>query len=234
MEGRCVTKPRICLATSGPGVIEWGMAGKGLIFDFDGTIIDSGPIFIACMNELGPEFGYDPVKAGGALREMSAHEVFTVRLGLSPGRLREWTAKFSGLLKVRMVFAPPFPGMKDALRALAAEWRIGILTSNSEEIVQSILGRHGFTPVDFVRSGVPILEKDRALGDLVQSRGLSPDRTIYVGDEVRDIDACRTVGIPVVSVTWGFNSRAALTRRGPDFLVDSPEELLHVLDSAIS
>jgi phosphoglycolate phosphatase len=205
------------------------MGQSGIILDFDGTIVDSGPIFTSCMNELGKEFGYKKIEAGPGLREESAHEIFTRRLGLSPERLNHWTVRFKALLKQRMVAAKPFKGMKEVFGHLITSYRVGILTSNSEEVVRHIFRNHGFGAVDFVSCEAPILEKDRALHNLMKCEGLLRDETVYIGDEVRDIDACRQVGIPIVAVTWGFNSRAALEKRDPDYLADSPEQLLKLL-----
>ena len=55
---------------------------------------------------------------------------------------------------------------------------------------------------------------------------MDPAQLFYVGDEVRDVKACRKAGVPVVGVTWGFNSRDALEKSGPSLVVDHPSELL--------
>jgi phosphoglycolate phosphatase-like HAD superfamily hydrolase len=52
---------------------------------------------------------------------------------------------------------------------------------------------------------------------------------VYVGDEVRDIEAGRQAGVAVAAMTWGFNDRALLARHCPDYLVERPEELLQLL-----
>jgi phosphoglycolate phosphatase len=125
--------------------------------------------------------------------------------------------------------AIPFKDMKEVLGRLSTCYRVGIFTSNSEEVVRYIMTRDDFRPVDFICSGIPILEKDKAFKELLLSEGLSPHEAIYVGDELRDIDACRHAGIRIISACWGFNSRAALERGTPDYLVKSPEELLSLL-----
>ncbi len=202
---------------------------KELIVDFDGTIVDSSPIFTACMNQISGEFGYGKIKPGFGFRDKSAYDFFTERLGLSYERLLEWTDRFKVLLKQSMKTALPFKGMKEVLGQLCAHYRVGIFTSNSEEVVRFIMTRDDFRPVDFICSEIPILEKDRALKELLLSEDLSPQETIYIGDEVRDIDACRIVGIKIIAVCWGFNSRATLESKNPDYLVDSPEELSSLL-----
>ena len=54
---------------------------------------------------------------------------------------------------------------------------------------------------------------------------------VYVGDEVRDIVACRRIGMPIISVTWGFNSADFLASAGPNHLAQSPEELRQILET---
>jgi phosphoglycolate phosphatase len=205
------------------------MKVKELIVDFDGTIVDSAPIFTECMNKLTGEFGYKKIERGFGLRDKSAYEFFTEQLGLSREQILEWSVKFKALLKPGMRGAVPFKGMKEVLGRLSARYRVGIFTSNSEEVVRYVMDRYGFKPVDFICPEIPILEKDRALKELLMGEDLSPDETIYIGDEVRDVDACRSAGIKIIAVCWGFNSRAALEKRRPDYLVESPGELLQLL-----
>jgi phosphoglycolate phosphatase len=52
---------------------------------------------------------------------------------------------------------------------------------------------------------------------------------VYIGDEYRDILACKKSKIKIISVTWGFDSRDLLVSGNPDFIVDSPVELLNVI-----
>ena len=55
---------------------------------------------------------------------------------------------------------------------------------------------------------------------------LDQNQTVYVGDEVRDIEAARRAEIQVIGVTWGFNTRAVLKKNSPDTIVDNPADLL--------
>ena len=58
---------------------------------------------------------------------------------------------------------------------------------------------------------------------------LRKSEVAFVGDEVRDVEAARKVGMTVVAVTWGINSRQGLADANPDFLVDTAEELIKLL-----
>ena len=59
----------------------------------------------------------------------------------------------------------------------------------------------------------------------------SKNHVFYVCDEVRDIEAARKSGIKSIAVTWGYNTKGALIKENPDFLVNSPDELRNIITS---
>jgi len=205
-----------------------GIKLKCLIFDFDGTIVDSGAIFVRCINELSGEYGYEKITPRPEIRGKTVDE-FVRRLGISRERFGEWGKEFITRLRSAMRSAVPFAGMKEVLNRLCMHYHTGILTSNSEQVVRGILNRYSLGAVDFIYPEVPILEKDKAIIELLDQQGLKPHDTIYIGDEMGDIEACRKVGLKIISVCWGFNTKASLERENPDYLVDSPENLSKLL-----
>jgi len=222
----------LLLAERGRRMVECGVAAMGwknVMFDFDGTIVDSQSIFVSCANELGAAFGYGPIGEVSMLREKSTREVLTDVLGLSPEQVPRWVGSFKDLLNRAMCRASTVKGMGEVLSALRKDYRLGIVTSNTEETVRHILARDGIGQVDFVWADAPALEKHRAIEGALARYALSPEETIYVGDDVGDIDACRKAGIRIIAVSWGFNSKGMLEGKGPDRLVETPGQLLAVL-----
>ena len=57
----------------------------------------------------------------------------------------------------------------------------------------------------------------------------SKSDAIYIGDEIRDIQAARSISIRIVSVGWGFNAPIALINKQPDLLITKPQALLNAL-----
>lgn len=206
------------------------MRWKNVIMDFDGTIVDSQSIFVDCANELSKAFGYGRIEPGSKIREKSTREVLIDVLGLLPEQVPPWVERFKDLLNRAMRSAATVKGMKEVLSALRKDYRLGIVTSNTEETVRHILARDGIGQVDFVWADAPALEKDRAIEGALAEYALSLEETIYVGDDVGDIDACRKAGIKIIAVSWGFNSKAMLERKGPDYLVETPMQLLAILE----
>ena len=65
---------------------------------------------------------------------------------------------------------------------------------------------------------------------LLKNRNLSEFDVIYIGDEVRDIEAAKAAGIKMVAVSWGFNSPEILKTKNPDYLIDYPLQLTQLLE----
>jgi len=62
---------------------------------------------------------------------------------------------------------------------------------------------------------------------LLKKHKIKRNSVIYVGDETRDIDALKRIKIPIIAVSWGFNSRKILEQQDPTCLIDHPNQLLN-------
>ena len=63
----------------------------------------------------------------------------------------------------------------------------------------------------------------------MKSFHLKPVDIVYIGDEVRDVEAAKAMGVKIVSVTWGFQSKQILERGEPDYIAEKPKELEKIL-----
>jgi len=79
---------------------------------------------------------------------------------------------------------------------------------------------------DFIYSDGSLFGKGKILKRVLKKYEFFKRNVVYVGDEVRDIDAAREAGIKIVSVSWGFNSKEVLGSNKPNYIVDTPAELL--------
>jgi phosphoglycolate phosphatase len=86
---------------------------------------------------------------------------------------------------------------------------------------------------DFVHSDGSLFGKGKVIKKVLMKYKFSEENVMYIGDEVRDIEAAREAGIRVVSVAWGFNTKKALKMSNPDLIITRPVELLS-LDSFLS
>lgn len=201
-----------------------------MIFDFDGTIADTFSHALEILNSMAAEFGYRALSGEDLpkARDMTTRQLMRF-LGISSRRLPVVAHKGVRLLRARINEIQPLPGMPEALRALRAQGRrLGIVTSNSEENVGIFLRAHGLDFFEFVRSSSRLLGKAREIRQAMKRQGFGPEEVLFIGDETRDIEACRRAGIRCAAVSWGYNSRRSLEAQNPQFVFDSPAELLGV------
>ena len=206
-----------------------------ILFDFDGTISDSHEAAIEVYNSLSDRFGHRKVDKTevSTLRNRTTKEVFEI-LGLSPLKLPFLVREARKKLQLRINTITPFEGMAEALAELKRQgYRLGILTSNSQDNVLQFLKVHGMDVFDFVHSGASIFGKAKVMRNLLSKQGISASQVAYVGDETRDVEAAKAAGIRTISVTWGFNSRQILETVNPDSILDSPLELAKLFTKII-
>jgi phosphoglycolate phosphatase len=129
---------------------------------------------------------------------------------------------------------PLHTGVVAAIKKLYADGiPLYVLSSNSTENVHAYLRRHDMQQY-FVGAygGASLLGKAPRLLKLIENENLDVAESWYIGDEIRDVSAARAVGLRVASVTWGYNTHTVLALKQPDALVDTPAELLKVLEGA--
>jgi len=204
-----------------------------IIVDFDGTIADSLPAVIQVFETLTnrPE-KYSP-KQIEAFRDLSVPELIRAL------KIPRWKAPlllFRGRKQIRhhLHGIPLHKGITEVIQKLHADGiPLYVLSSNSTENVHAYLRRHDLQKY-FVGAygGASLLGKAPRLLKLVEEEELDVSHTWYIGDEIRDVSAARAVGFKIASVTWGYNTHTVLALKEPDALVDTPAELLKVLERA--
>ncbi|WP_426560675.1 HAD-IA family hydrolase [Dapis sp. BLCC M172] len=203
-----------------------------MIFDFDGTLADTFDLIFAITNRLSVEFGYKQTKKEEIpeIEKLSPLELINqsgISLFKVPFLLRKIRTEFQKEINnVRL-----FSGIKDAVLELKYQgYKIGIITSNAQENVEVVLQKYDLFIFDFIASGTTLFGKHRVIKKYLKSENIQREEMVYIGDETRDIHAAKKAKIKVVAVTWGFNSREALSEYQPDALVEQPQELIEVVN----
>jgi phosphoglycolate phosphatase len=211
------------------------MQKKTILFDFDGTIAATVDTGVSVFNELAHRYGFSEITPENAemLRGKGPRAVMKTRA--------------IPMLKVPLVLRSLRKGVREALPTLRVVgdvgaavlalrekgYRLGIVTSNSEENVDEFLANNGMADCfDYLQAGTGIFSKASAIKKLIIREGLRKDDIVFVGDEIRDIEAAKKNRIIAVAVTWGINSREGLENAEPDFVVDNADELLSLLSVA--
>jgi len=202
-----------------------------LLFDFDGTIADTFQSGLEILNLLAPEFGFRPLAAADveSARDMRTGELMKF-LGIPATRMGRISRRGKEELGRRMEAIVPLPGMIELIRCLHDRgFRLGILTSNSEENVAAFLSKFDIRLFEFVQTSSKLAGKGRVIRKILKAHALKPREILLIGDEVRDVEAAQETGVHVVAVTWGYNSPKALESSQPDHMVQTPEELASLL-----
>jgi pyrophosphatase PpaX len=206
-----------------------------VLFDFDGTVIDSGAIILASMRHatrtvLGRELEDEVLMAavgGAGLNEQ-------MRL-LDERRVDE-------LVRVYRAHNEPLhaelvccAGMEDVLAELKQEGRrLGIVTAKRRQTVALAFEHVPIEHLFDIVVGSDDTERHKPAPDPIlhalDRLDAAPDDAVYVGDSPFDIRAAKAAGVHAVAVTWGgIHPRERLEREEPDAVVDTAEELLAAL-----
>jgi len=206
---------------------------KAVLFDFDGTIADTLPVSVACVNILSKKYDYSKV-ALSKCRDISMREAVNKYLKISMFRLPFFVKDLKELLSKHSDDIKIFDGMDKVIRLLSQRYMIGILTSNSESFVSSILNKYNLRKnVSFINSDASVFGKDMMLRKFLKKNNLRVNDVVYVGDEVRDIEACKKLKLKMIAVSWGYNSRKLLKSAKAEQIVDMPSALLSLFSQPL-
>lgn len=197
-----------------------------LIFDFDGTLADVEPLFLDIYNRLASEFRFAPITAEEIpfLKTMGTKDFLRKKIHLPFWNIPRLIRRGHEEYRKSSESIELFPGIQAVISELKTRgYRIGILSSSKQAVISTILARFN-VHVDFIRES-SIFGKARSLEKTLREEKLERNSVIYIGDEIRDIEACRQAGIGIVAVTWGLNAKDTLAKTGVS-TIDAPQELL--------
>jgi len=207
-----------------------------VLFDLDGTLIDSGPIIIASMRhavqtvlgrEIAPEELAATIGGPGLVAQMQA---------LDANRVEELVEAYRVHNEPLHDTLQGFDGMADVLARLDDEGRkLAIVTAKRHRTVGLAFERFPWleTHIDFVIAHEDT-ERHKPDPDPVLAAldrfGEEPASAAYIGDSPFDIRSAKAADVFAIAVGWGgIHPEERLRAEGPDAFVRTPEELLHVL-----
>jgi len=210
-----------------------GNSDKTLIFDFDGTLADTLAFTINSALEISRELKLKNSEKINIEKFRSMDSVdFFKELHISNLKLLYFLFKYQRKLTVEIENTRTFMNLPEVLKTLKEKGvKIGIVTSNSKKNVKLFLKNNDLEIFDFIyASPINYFQKNKTLRAAVEKYGLNKEGVIYVGDEVRDINAAKSAGMNVASVTWGYNFESVLSSYKPNFIINRPEDLLNLVE----
>ena len=201
---------------------------KIILFDFDGTLADSFENFFEILREITLKYKLPELspKNLDELRSESASQIVK-RLHIPFYKIPFIARDMKRLQQQNIENIKSFKGLPEVLCGLKEKgFELGIVTSNGKSNVQAFLKNNDIDIFTYLYCDSSLFRKDKVLKKFLNTLKVSKEEVLYVGDEIRDIQACQKVGIKIAAVTWGFNSKEGLIKYNPELLINTPQELL--------
>lgn len=217
------------------------MTHKGIIFDLDGTLLDTLETLAYYCNGTLSAYGYAPYEKD-AYRYMVGNGAKTLVHRMLAGRDADTAEVFEKAYKTyidaynrdTLYKTEIYPGILDLLKALRENGiKIAVLSNKPHEatvpILKSFFGAETFVEMRGAMEGVPIKPDPTAALDIAAKMGCAPEECLYAGDTAVDMETGKRAGFFTIGVLWGFRDREELIEGGADAVVETPTEILQYL-----
>lgn len=210
---------------------------KGVIFDLDGTLVNSLPDIAAAMNRALaaaglPEYPQEDYKfkVGNGVLTLARRAV-GARSDCYQQVLEAYMADYARHCREKSHAYPGIPALLDALQARGL--KVCVLTNKDQADAESVLSYYfpgyPFAAVQGRVEGLPLKPAPDGALKIAGALGIAPGDFWYVGDTATDMDCGNAAGMETVGVLWGFRPQAELEAAHARHLVAAPEALLRLI-----
>ena len=212
-----------------------------IVFDLDGTLVDTAPDLLGALNAVLTVEGHEPVVpadlrhiVGHGARAMFEHALLRTGVPVTPARLKDLTEQFLAYYRVNIARGSrPFPGVPETLALFAGKGAgLGVCTNKPQDLTELLLDALDLTrhfPAIIGGGRTPYNKPDpRHLLEVVSALKGKRERAILVGDSPVDVAAARAADIPVVAMSYGYTP-VPVHELGADAVVDDFAELPEVI-----
>lgn len=210
-----------------------------LIFDLDGTLVDSLPGIAASLNRALTAHGL-PGHSHDAVRSFVGNGVQTlVRRAVHAGADQELIDSLLRFFKADYELSWPqgtrvYPGVQEMLENLASqEFKLAVLSNKTHEftvtMVHTVFPGIPFTTVLGQRTGIPHKPDPAGAVQIAAAFDAAPEDCVVIGDSTMDIETAANAGMRVIAVSWGYHDRNRLLESRAERVINRPEELPELL-----
>lgn len=209
---------------------------KTVIFDFDGVIADTLPYSFKKVLEISRLFKITNLTEKQIINEIRTKSYLELMKGGL--RIQRFKLPFMMLIIRRMQHRlydeietiRIFPGIKKLIKDLKIKgYSLTILSSNLDKNVKKFLEIHQIKEFDLIDCGSHILGKSDAINKFLIKNNFKIEQSIYIGDEIRDVEACKKSGIKMIGVSWGLSKAKVLKKYGADYIALKPSNILRIV-----
>lgn len=221
------------------------MTIKAFLFDLDGTLLDTALDFVAIINSMRQQRGMAPADPEAIRRQASsgARAMLCSGLGLSANSdsLDQATEEFLRRYRTHCArLTSPFPGIVELLELIEREqlhW--GVATNKPRHFSELILQQLGLMPRLATLVCPEQVQQAKPAPDMLllacRQIDIDPAEAIYIGDDLRDIQAARQAGMRSIAVGYGYHPASEQPERwGADYYVADSSELVSLAKSLLS
>lgn len=201
------------------------------IFDFDGTLADSFPWLVSILDDLAERFHFkklsthemESMRRQSATEILKAHNMPLWKLAVIGSEVHRLMAH--DIHQIRL-----FPGMDALLGSLHRQGtRLALVTSNTFENARAVLGEENTARFEFFACGVSLLGKPAKVRPILSHSRVPARQTIMIGDELRDLEAARKLGVHFGAVGWGYTPLDVMLPHAPELVFTTVDEMAAAL-----
>jgi phosphoglycolate phosphatase len=196
---------------------------KYIIFDFDGTIADSDKTVNDILSDLAVKYHFDRVSPKVFKHKSELSFPKKIKMLLFIHRVE---SEFKNRYGEAIASIKAFDHMLAVISQIHdAGYTIAILSSNTKSNIEK------FFQINQVPFGMKVLPskglfgKHKAITGFMKESLCGPKDVLYVGDEIRDIKACKKSGVDIAFVRWGLDGDEDISILKPNYVISSPQEL---------
>lgn len=209
-----------------------------LIFDLDGTLVDTLPTIAKAINLCAKKFGF-PERSLDEVRLAVGNGVGVLLQRTMPSdamsdrERREEIKRYFDICyeQTQAELDSCYDGVAEALRSFHRDgYALAVLSNKPDKLVKMIVKNlfpDGIISVAMGQTDLPRKPDPAVPLMIAESFGVSADSTYFIGDSEVDVLTGRNAGMKTVAVSWGFRERRVLEEAEPDVIIDSSEELVN-------
>ena len=213
---------------------------KAVIFDLDGTLLNTLEDLHISFNYAIGEFGY-PARTEEEIKGFVGNGIKkaierALPYKVEDNELEQIVSVFKTYYLEHMSeHTMPYNGITDTLKELKAKgYAIGVVSNKYDDAVKALCNKYFCNLVDIaVGEGNGISKKPSPDGVLKVIKELNAKEAVYAGDSEVDIETAKNAGLPCISVLWGFKDKEFLINNGAEIFAETPKDIIKIIEKKI-
>ncbi|ALC82941.1 MULTISPECIES: HAD-IA family hydrolase [Bacillus] len=202
---------------------------KVILFNFNGTIVNTRSLAITIYNEIAEKKGYKKINEEEVayLSTLSITDRFK-RLNIPMHKLLSLGITIKQRYQKYIPNLNSVDGINEVIHELKQRgYRLGFLTTNSRDVTTQFLTSNSINMFDYTHYSFNPFSKSKDISTFLKRNKLNKKDVIYIGDELRDIKAAKKNQLCCAAVTWGYDSIKLLN--SADYVAQHPTDILKIV-----